>query len=160
MGRFILERRKTNVRIYSSPIPINHSLTRVLFPRLSIKTENIATPSSLPQGIYCKRSSIFFLLHQEESGGSLFQWKDKTENIATSSSRSHWMNCKIPMFPFTSGRVSWNDKWNNFCVQKDQICCPSYIDSLVVQWCGKLLKVWNYVGKCVFAFDSGRLQLS
>ena len=89
MGRLILGKRKTNVRIYSSPIPINHSLTRVLFPRLSIKTENIATPSSLPQGIYCKNSSIFFLLHQEESGGSLFQWKDKTENIATSSSLSH-----------------------------------------------------------------------
>ena len=45
VGRFILGSRKTNVRIYSSPIPINHLLTRVLFPRLSIKTKNIATPS-------------------------------------------------------------------------------------------------------------------
>ena len=30
VGRFILGSRKTNVRIYSSPIPINHLLTRVL----------------------------------------------------------------------------------------------------------------------------------
>ena len=145
MGRFILGKRKTNVRIYSSPIPINHSLTRVLFPRLSIKTENIATPSSLPQGIYCKRSSIFFLLHQEESGGSLFSVKRQNRehrNIFKSTTLE--INCKILVefssFYIRKSLVKW--QMNQFFFsQKTKFV----VQATLTPWsCNDVVNCWKF----------------